>query len=190
MREQVIAWLKKEVPPARLRHILGVEQMAIELAKTHQIDQKRAAQAGLMHDLAKYFPPDKLLQIAQNNGVKIDSILQDNPRLLHANVSAIVAQQEFGIQDQEVLDAIGNHTLGRPQMSKLSCVIFVADALEPNRGDNPQLAKMRQVSVTNLYKSVWQTCDYSLKYLLDTRRSIHPRAILTRNWAMQESSQT
>lgn len=188
MREQVIDWLKQEVPPARLRHILGVEQMAIELAKTHELNQLKAAQAGLMHDLAKYFKPQRLLQMAQQNGVEVDAICDNNPHLLHADVSAIVAQQQFKIKDQEILEAIRNHTLGRPEMSKLSCVIFVADALEPNRGETPQLDKMREVSFTNLYKSVWQTCDYSLKYLLDTRRSIHPRAILTRNWALQKAS--
>jgi HD superfamily phosphohydrolase YqeK len=70
-------------------------------------------------------------------------------------------------------------------MSPLSCIVFVADALEPNRGDTPELEAMRRVSWQNLYRSVQQTCDYSLKYLLDRHKTIHPRAILTRNWALQ-----
>ena len=60
------------------------------------------------------------------------------PHLLHADVSAIVARDEFGVKDKEILEAVRNHTLGRPGMSHLSCIVFVADVLEPNRGDSPQ----------------------------------------------------
>ncbi len=187
MRERVISWLADNVPEARLRHILGVEEMSVVLAKHYQIDEMQAAQAGLMHDLAKYFQTKKLLQMAQEHNIGIDSVCAANPHLLHADISAIVAQQEFAVIDEKILDAIRNHTLGRPQMSDLSCVVFIADALEPGRGNTPELEAMRQVSFTNLYKSVWQTCDYSLKYLLDKKRIIHPRVIYTRNWAMEQA---
>ncbi|MGB5712782.1 MAG: bis(5'-nucleosyl)-tetraphosphatase (symmetrical) YqeK, partial [Waterburya sp.] len=80
--------------------------------------------------------------------------------------------------------AIGNHTLGAPQMSKLSCLVFIADVLEPNRGDNQKLAAMRTVATENLYKCVQQTSDYSLEYLLSKQKIIHPRTVLTRNWAL------
>lgn len=190
MREQVITWLQNNVSPHRLEHILGVEKMCIKLAHCHQINPEKAAQAGLMHDLAKFFPPSKLLAMAQAEKVDIDPVCAANPHLLHADVSAIVAKEHFGITDEEVLTAIRNHTLGSPQMSDLSCIVFVADALEPNRGDNPELAAMRRVSWQNLYKSVQQTCDYSLKYLLNSHRPIHPRAILTRNWALHQSQQS
>ena len=109
------------------------------------------------------------------------------PHLLHAEVGAIVAQQEFAIKDPEILTAIGNHTLGAPNMSPLSCVVFIADALEPNRGDNPELAAMRRLATENLYKCVQQTSDYSLKYLVSKRKIIHPRTILTRNWALNQA---
>ena len=187
MREQVITWLQSNVSQHRLQHILGVEQMCRELAHCHQVNPQKAAQAGLMHDLAKFFPPPKLLAMAQREKLHIDPICAANPHLLHADVSAIVAQEQFGVKDEEVLTAIRNHTLGSPQMSNLSCIVFVADALEPHRGNNPELAAMRQLSWQNLYKSVQQTCDYSLKYLLKGHRTIHPRAILTRNWALHKA---
>ncbi|WP_013320218.1 bis(5'-nucleosyl)-tetraphosphatase (symmetrical) YqeK [Gloeothece verrucosa] len=185
MRDQVIAWLSNNVSEHRLQHILGVEQMSIQLAYQHGVDPKKAGLAGLMHDLAKFFPPSKLLQMAQDSGLKIDQLCRSDPHLLHADVSAIVARDEFGVKDEEILTAISNHTLGSPEMSPLSCIVFVADALEPNRGDTPELELMRQVSWQNLYKSVRQTCDFSLKYLLNSHKTIHPRTILTRNWALQ-----
>lgn len=187
MRGRILAWLNDNVSDHRLQHILGVEQTCIELAKCHQLDEKKAAKAGLLHDLAKFFPPKKLLKMAQEAGISVDSVCSSHPHLLHAEVGAIVAKQEFGEDNPEILTAIANHTLGSPNMSKLSCVVFVADALEPNRGDSPELESMRAVARQNLYKCVHQTSDYSLKYLVSNQKAIHPRTILTRNWALAET---
>jgi predicted HD superfamily hydrolase involved in NAD metabolism len=184
LRERVLSWLADNVSAHRLQHILGVEQMCIDLAHCHQENEEQAAMAGLMHDLAKFFPASRLLQIAQAEGIIIDSICANHPHLLHAEVGAIIARDEFGIKDQDILAAISNHTLGSPQMSRLSCIVFIADALEPNRGDTSELAVMRQVARENLYKSVRQICEYSLRYLINNHKIIHPRAILTRNWAL------
>ena len=187
MRDRVISWLEKNVNEHRLKHILGVEQTCIDLARCHQLNEKKAAQAGLMHDLAKFFPPKKLLKIAKKAKMEVDEICLNSPHLLHADVSAVVAQQEFGIKDDKILAAIANHTLGTPGMSKLSCVVFIADALEPNRGDNAELNAMRATAKVNLYKCVRQTSDYSLKYLVSQQKIIHPRTILTRNWALAKA---
>ncbi len=184
MRDRVLAWLADNVPPSRLRHILGVEQTAIELARAHHLDVEKAATAGLMHDLAKHFKPQKLLQMALAEGLELDPVLEASPHLLHADVSATVARDEFGVCDEEVLQAIRNHTLGQPGMSFLSCAVFLADSLEPGRGNTPELAELRQVSWQDLYQAVGLTCDYSLGFLLKSRQLIHPRTVLTRNWAL------
>ncbi|MDY7015130.1 MAG: bis(5'-nucleosyl)-tetraphosphatase (symmetrical) YqeK [Cyanobacteriota bacterium] len=187
-RDRVLAWLAENVPPPRVRHILGVEQLAVDLARHHHLDPERARTAGLLHDLAKYYKPDRLLAMARAEGLEIDPVCELNPHLLHADVSAIVARDEFGIEDEAILHAIANHTLGNPHMSALSCVVFVADTLEPSRGQTPELEALRQTSRDNLYESVWKTSDYTLRFLLDGRRFVHPRAVLTRNWALMQSN--
>ena len=186
-RHHVISWLEENVSQHRLEHILGVEQTCIDLARCHQLNEKKAAQAGLMHDLAKFFPPKKLLKIAEEEKIEIDEICLKSPHLLHADVSAVIAQQEFGIKDPKILRAIANHTLGTPGMSRLSCVVFIADALEPNRGNSEELNELRAVAKENLYKCVQQTSDYSLKYLVSQQKVIHPRTISTRNWALAKA---
>jgi predicted HD superfamily hydrolase involved in NAD metabolism len=187
LREQILAWLADRVPAKRIQHILGVEQMATELALHHKLDVQKAAQAGLMHDLAKYYKPQLLLQMAEAEGLPIDEVDVAAPHLLHADVSAIVARDEFGITDPEILQAIADHTLGRAGMSPLSCIVFLADTLEAGRGDTPELQALRELSYQSLTQAVWRTCDYSLQYLLSTRCLIHPRTIHTRNWAMSMS---
>lgn len=187
MRQKVLAWLAENVPPARVDHILRVEQMAVNLAQHHKQDTEKASKAGLMHDLAKCFPPQKLLEMAKTEGLEIDEVMLACPHLLHAEVSAIVARDTFGVEDEEVLQAIANHTLGRPGMSPLCCIVFLADSLEPGRGHTPQLQALRHSSLENLQQAVWQTCDYTFKFLLESRCLIHPRTLTTRNWFLQKS---
>lgn len=188
-RQKILDWLAANVPPSRIQHILGVETMAIALAEHYSLDRERAAQAGLMHDLAKYFKPKQLLQMAEAEGLPLDPVVEANPHLLHAEVGAIVARDEFGMQDVEVLEAIANHTLGRPNMTSLSCVVFLADSLEVGRGNAPDLQRLRQMCYENLNQALWMTCDYSLRYIMAKRQLIHPRTIMTRNWFLQRTTQ-
>jgi predicted HD superfamily hydrolase involved in NAD metabolism len=185
MREQVLAWLAENVPSNRINHVLRVEQMSMDLAMHYNLDHLKARKAGLMHDLAKYFQPQQLLQMAKTNGLEVDEVMEANPHLLHADASAIVARDVFGVEDEEVLQAIANHTLGRPGMSLLSCIVFLADSIEPGRGNTSELQALRQISYKDIYQAVWKTGDYTLKFLLDRPSLIHPRVIATRNWFLE-----
>jgi predicted HD superfamily hydrolase involved in NAD metabolism len=187
LRTRTIAWLRENVSEHRVNHILGVEAMSVELAQTHGLDVEKAALAGLMHDLAKYFKPQRLLDLARVEGLELDPVDLVNPHLLHADVGAIVARDDFQVTDPEVLSAIADHTLGRPEMSALSCVVFLADSLELGRGDEPILQNLRLQSHQHLITAVWHTCDYGLQHLISAQKQIHPRTIRTRNWAMAES---
>lgn len=185
MREVVLLWLSDQVPDSRIKHILRVEQMAGELASHHQLDRSKAKLAGLMHDLAKNFQPQVLWKMAVAEDLQVDPVFEANPHLLHADVSAVVARKEFGVEDEEILQAIANHTLGHPNMSHLSCAVYLADSLEPGRGNTSELDNLRTMALKNLNLAVWQTCDYSIKHLLEKSHLIHPRTILTRNWFLQ-----
>ena len=179
MREQILTYLSQNVPSERINHI-PIEQTAVDLACVYDLDRQQAATAGLMHPTAKCFKPAVLLHMAIEEGLIIDEILSANPHLLHADVSAIVARDTFAIEDKQVLNAIGDRTLGRSDISSLSCIVFLADTLEPGRGDTASLQALRQIS-REIDKAVYLTCDYKLKKLLDSPRLIHPRLIATLN---------
>ncbi len=72
-------------------------------------------------------------------------------------------------------------------MNQLSCVVFLADTLEPGRGKTPELEDLRQLAQKNLYQAVWLTSDYTIKHLLGLHILIHPRILLTRNWFMEKA---
>ncbi|MEM9008403.1 MAG: bis(5'-nucleosyl)-tetraphosphatase (symmetrical) YqeK [Cyanobacteria bacterium P01_F01_bin.86] len=182
LRDRILDWLNVNVPRPRIRHILGVEQTAFEWAQLYGLDAERAAWAGLLHDVAKYFSGDRLLDMAATEGLILDSVLKKTPHLIHADVGAIVARDKFGVTDSEILDAIRLHTLGAPGMSSLSCIVFLADALEPNRGQSEDLKNLRNLVERHLYRAVVAVSDRSLQYLIAKKDPVHPRTVETRDW--------
>lgn len=131
--EQAMSWLKKELDEERLLHSLGSAQCAVELAQKYGVDEKRAYIAGLLHDCAKCLDKEKLVEISNNLDLKDDE--RSNIKVIHAPVSAYLAETEFGITDEEILSSIRWHTLGKPNMTLFEKVIFLADKIEPNTRD-------------------------------------------------------
>lgn len=132
--EQAMTWLKGNVDEERLLHSLGCAQCAVELAQKFGIDEKRAYVAGLLHDCAKCLDKEKLIELA----TEIEEIKEDersNVKVIHAPVSAYIAKEEFGIEDEEILSSIRWHTLGKMNMSLFEKIIFLADKIEPNTRD-------------------------------------------------------
>ncbi|MEL6401681.1 MAG: bis(5'-nucleosyl)-tetraphosphatase (symmetrical) YqeK [Cyanobacteria bacterium J06626_4] len=189
LRREVLQWLDRAVPAKRLQHILRVEAMAIALAQQHNLAVDLAQQAGLMHDLAKCFTPSQLLAVAEAEGWTLDPAETDCPHLLHAPVGAVVARDTFGVTNPQVLNAISHHTLGSPDMDALGSVVYMADSLEPGRGDTPQLQHLRQLSYRDLWGATYETCVASLQHLLENHRPVHPRTILTHNSLLQSHRQ-
>ena len=132
--EKAMTWLQGNLDEERLLHSLGSAQCAAELAIKFGLDEKRAYIAGLLHDCAKCLEKDKLLEIAQNlEGIKDDE--RTNIKVIHAPVSAYLAQTEFGVEDEEILSSIRWHTLGKKDMTLFEKVVYLADKIEPNTRD-------------------------------------------------------
>ena len=181
----VLAWLEAHVSPKRLEHILGVEKTAHALALHYCEDAQKAAWAGLLHDLAKHFPARKLLAEAHRFGLMVDPICQKNPHLLHADVGAELAQELFGETDLQVLNAIANHTLGNPEMDRLSQILYLADWIEPMR-KGPEVDHLRTIAWDNLDEAVMLGCFYVLEDLSKNGQPIHPRTQCTYTWLTQK----
>lgn len=134
--ENILEWLKTNLNEERYFHVLGSADCAVELAKMFSIDENKARLTGLLHDCAKCFSNEKLLEIIEEH-FKEDMVCTEflNYKTLHAPVSAHLAQKQFGVKDKEILNAIRWHTLGRIDMSQFEKVIFVADKIEKNTRD-------------------------------------------------------
>ena len=109
---EILKWLKDNLNEKRYIHTLGTADCAKELAKQFGLNEDKAYLAGLLHDCAKCFPNEELLDIIHKH-LDVEECEMLNYKTLHAPVSAYIAETEFGITDKEILSAIRWHTLGR-----------------------------------------------------------------------------
>lgn len=139
---EIKQWLKENLNSERYIHSLGTAECAKELAEKFGLNSEKAYTAGLLHDCAKCFSNEKLLEIIHSN-LQVEEAEMLNYKTLHAPVSAYYAQKEFGVEDNEILSAIRWHTLGQIEMSDFEKIIFLADKIEPNTRDKEYSAIIR-----------------------------------------------
>lgn len=139
---EILKWLKENLNEKRYIHTLGTADCAKELAQKFGLDSEKAYLAGLLHDCAKCFSNEKLLDIIHQH-LEVEECEMLNYKTLHAPVSAYIAEKEFKITDKEILSAIRWHTLGRLDMTDFEKIVFIADKIEPNTRDKEYSDKIR-----------------------------------------------
>lgn len=179
--DKIIDYLKQNLSEKRFAHTMGVAETAKSLAKVWGEDCSRAFVAGLVHDCAKEIPFDETVRLLRENGYEPDEDELLAPGILHAPLGAIVAKDEFGIEDAEILDAVRFHTTGRPAMSTLEKIIYIADFTEPGR-KYPEAEEVRKLAVKDLDKAVLLEADFVIKFTVDRGKTIHPATIIARNY--------
>ena len=123
----------KKVKKGRYIHTLGVEYTSVCLAMKYGANLEAAELAGLLHDCAKELPGKKLIQICRLKRRKSFKNGISKSVLLHGKAGACLAKDKFGVDDEDILNAIRYHTTGRPKMTLIEKIVFVADYIEPNR---------------------------------------------------------
>ena len=157
--------LKDELDRERYEHTLGVMYTSAALAMCHGAELEQALLAGLLHDCAKCMDNDKKLRICEKNNIPYSNFEASHPYLLHGRVGAYIAKTKFHIHDEDILQAITWHTTGRPDMSLLEKIIFIADYIEPSRNPIPELDLIRQLAFVDIDKAMEKILSNTLKFL-------------------------
>ena len=157
--------MEKELDAKRYEHTLGVAYTAAALAMCYGKDRDKALLAGLLHDCAKCLSNEKRISICEKHNISINEAEQKNPFLLHAKVGSFLAMQKYGVTDQEVISAVLWHTTGRPDMTWREKIVFVADYIEPNRNQAPNLDAIRKLAFQDLDKALLWILKDTLDYL-------------------------
>ncbi len=159
LQEDVRKCLKEK----RFIHSLGVMYTAQALAMRYNISIEDAGAAGILHDLAKEMKDDELLKYCRKNNIYITEDEKNSPYLLHGRVGAHIASEKYHIKNNDILDAIIYHTTGKPAMTTLGKIIYIADFIEPGRKMFDVLPEIRKHAFVDLDK----TCALILKYTID-----------------------
>lgn len=164
---EIQAMVSKKQSHERFCHTLGVQTTSFSLAIVNNEDYNKAILAGLLHDLAKSLPDHELINECKKHHIAISEIEYISPYLLHGKLGAFYAKEQFCIKDEDILNAITYHTTGRPKMSTLEKIIFVADYIEPNRRQDqiPHLSKIRETAFSDLDRSLLLILSNTIEYL-------------------------
>lgn len=161
LRQKAYAWLDER----RIPHVQGCEQEAVRLALRYGEDTENAAVSGILHDITKKLKHKDQLILCEKYDIICDNAVLENPKLMHAITGAAVARELFGVSD-EVYSAIRYHTTGKPDMTKLQKIIYLADYIEPTR-DFPGVDELRRAC----YESLDAGLALGLKMSLEEIRS-------------------
>ena len=181
--DYIEAWLKENLSDKRFLHSLGCAECAQKLAKMYNQDESKAYLAGLIHDCAKNFEDNKLYEIIVNEiktGYKESEL--KNPKTYHAIAGAYLAKKNFEIEDNEIISAIRNHTIGKVDMTTFDKIIYLADKIEPNTRDEKYSKKIFKIlennkGVIGLDIAIFKTVKETLKSLVKRQLYICPETI-------------
>lgn len=166
--------LKKHLDEDCYEHTLGVMYTAGALAMRYQENIRSALIAGLLHDCAKCIPTNKKFKMCSKYHLEVSETERSNPSLLHAKLGAYLAEKKYHVRDEAILSAITFHTTGKPAMSLLEKIVYVADYIEPGRRELPNMAEIRRLAFENIDECIYQILQDSLNYLNTRNITVDP----------------
>lgn len=177
--------LIEDIGEKRYKHSLRVSELARDLAEKYDVDGDKAFLAGLIHDCAKYNEEAYIRKLNIDiSSYKISSIKDP---VLHSFLGAEVAKKVYNISDKDILEAIKYHTTGKAAMTKLEKIIFIADAIEPNR-DFEGIDKIRKLANNDLDKAMLALLDSNIIFLISKKALINPLSFEARNYLIEEKN--
>ncbi|MCB2178456.1 bis(5'-nucleosyl)-tetraphosphatase (symmetrical) YqeK [bacterium] len=179
------AFLKHHECPRTAEHVAQVASVAVDLARQFGVDETQAAQAGWLHDISAVYPNSERLGVSQALGLEVLPVEAQVPLLLHQKISAVMAEQLFGVQALAVLEAIRCHTTLKGAPGPLDLVLFVADKLAwDQKGEPPYAGALTGALAHSLEEAAWVYQDYLIHsgkvkmahpWMLDSHRELKAR---------------
>ena len=149
----------------RYEHTINVKKMAVKLAKRYGADEEKAALAAILHDSAKEISKDEMREIMRQYPQHAEGGESRPTPVWHGICASILARTQWGVEDEAILSAIACHTAGKPGMSKLDKIVYLADMTSAER-DWPGVNKLRKLELKDLdaamLAALKQTNDFVL----------------------------
>ncbi len=185
LAEQVLAYISEQMDVKRARHTMMVAEYARQLAAQNGVDEEKAYLAALLHDCTKCYSSEWQIEYAKENGISLSADDLASPQVLHQITAPVFAKNEFGVEDRELLSAIGCHTTGKEKMSPLDLLIFFADSCEMSR-DYPGVEDLRKLGQKDLKSGVLALLEHTIAYVKSKNTHLHPQTVAARDDILKE----
>lgn len=176
--EKIKKYLENNLKEKRIIHTYSVVNEAVKLAERYGEDTEKAGFAALCHDMCRGMSTAVLNMYVRQLG--LPKSLIDKPNLSHGKVAAEILKKDYGITDDEILNAVSYHTTGRAGMSVFEKIIFLADAIEPER-TYPTVDETRALAYIDLDRACINSLERTIEYINGTGNYLDPDTIKARD---------
>lgn len=184
-RIKLLNYIKPKLTDKRYLHTLGTEKMAIKLAELSGEDISKAQTAAILHDSCKCISEQEKRKLICKYNIQIEDLSEFNVDLVHGHIASYLVQEELGITDKDVINAIAFHTTGRPGMSRLEKIIYSADVVEENRKYDVA-DYLRDCVYKDIDKGTYIIMNHVLQFLLVNNQPIYNLTVSTYNSLLKE----
>lgn len=194
--KEIKRYLRKNLDHKRYEHTLSVRRTARKLARRHmefasarekKMFLKKVSLAALLHDVDKPLDPQELWTRIKDDPHVDQRYISEFREVWHAFSSALTARGRFGMEDEELLNALRFHTTGRSGMSDLEKIIYLADYIEPGRSF-PGVEAIRSAARRGIDAGCLAALEHSIGYLRSKGNRISPYTLEARKDLMRHGS--
>jgi len=146
--EEIRLYTQKHVKKSRYEHSVRVAQMCRDLCSHYGLNPLDGYLAGIGHDMCKDMDDEKMTATALKDGKPLLEIEKNKPSLLHGRAAAVLMKEKFGIENEDILEAVANHTSGMYGMCDLTKCLFLADKIEPGRPQSTEEYRNRYLKLS------------------------------------------
>ncbi|MGN0570451.1 MAG: bis(5'-nucleosyl)-tetraphosphatase (symmetrical) YqeK [Candidatus Fimenecus sp.] len=164
--------LKTRLTPQRLYHSICVAEKAKELAEIFGGDSEKAYTAGLIHDIMRYEPPEKMIELIESDGQVLTESEKKITVTLHAVAGEVYLRKVLGVTDGEILSSVRYHTTGKEDMTLLEKIIYAADLTSADR-EYPDVNEVRALAEKDLDRTVLRGLSFTIEDNARKCRPIH-----------------
>lgn len=192
--DKLVEMLKKDmtidgIVHSRFYHSLGVAEASASLVIKHNlpIDLDKAYVAGLLHDATKLIDKTTSKQMLYNLGYNDEDEIMRSTNVWHGETAPKYVKEKYGIIDEEILNAIKYHVMGRPNMTNLEKVVFVADYIEKNRVGKV-FEEARKIAYIDLDESIRFILKSQIDYIKSQNQYLISQTLKTYEYYKKEGN--
>lgn len=183
LNEDIREYIQKNYSEKRKAHTLQVENTGVKLGLIYGGDIEKIRTAALFHDICRGMEKDKLNEYIKDFGLSEEYL--NNPDLAHGKVGAELMVRDFGINDEDVLNAVRYHTTSRKEMSLLEKIIYIADVIEPNR-NHPGVEELRELAFKDLDKAILASLNQCISFVKEKGYDLDNDTLEAKNYIMEK----
>ncbi len=171
--EEIRVFTQAHVKKSRYEHSVRVAEMCARMCRQYGLDWRKGYLAGIGHDMCKDFSDKELFELAGRDGREIIDYDRKKPALLHGRAAAVLLKEQFKVYDQEILEAVANHTSGIIGMCDLTKCLFLADKIEPGRPQSTDEYRAGLLAMS-LNDMLYSVLEENYEYLTKKGYEIYP----------------